>query len=89
MTTACVRRVLIVSAVIFATQTASAQPVSVQGQLSTWFTVNDADETAAKASELGGTVMVPPTDIPNVGRFSGIVSPQGVMFFVIKYLSRE
>jgi predicted enzyme related to lactoylglutathione lyase len=55
----------------------------------TYFTVNDADETAAKASELGGMVMVPPTDIPNVGRFSAIVSPQGVMFFVIKYLPRE
>lgn len=55
----------------------------------TYFTVNDTDETAKKASQLGGTVMVPPTDIPTVGRFSGIVSPEGVMFFVIKYLPRE
>jgi len=43
MTTACVRCVLVVSAVVFVTQTTLAQPVSVQGQLSTWFTLNDAD----------------------------------------------
>ena len=55
----------------------------------TYFTVNGADDTAKKASELGGTVVVPPTDIPNVGRFAGIMSPQGVMFFVLEYLPRE
>jgi hypothetical protein len=43
MTTVCVRCVLVVSAVVFVTQTTWAQPVSVQGQLSTWFTLNDAD----------------------------------------------
>jgi hypothetical protein len=43
MTIACVRCVLVVSAVVFVTQTTFAQPVSVQGQLSTWFTLNDAD----------------------------------------------
>jgi predicted enzyme related to lactoylglutathione lyase len=57
-------------------------------QWATYFTVNDADETAKKAAELGGTVIVPPMDIPTVGRFCGITSPQGVMFLVIKYLPR-
>lgn len=55
----------------------------------TYFTVDDTDETAKKAGELGGMVVVQPTDIPNIGRFAGIVSPQGVMFFVIKYLPME
>jgi predicted enzyme related to lactoylglutathione lyase len=55
----------------------------------TYFTVDDADAAAKKAAELGGTVMVPPTDIPTVGRFSAIVSPQGVPFLVIKYLPRQ
>jgi len=55
----------------------------------TYFTVNDADECAKKAPELGGTVIVPPTDIPEVGRFCGVTSPQGVTFFVIKYLPRQ
>lgn len=50
-----------------------------------YFTVKDVDEAAKEAVKLGGKIMVPPTDIPTVGRFSGIVSPQGVMFYVIKY----
>jgi predicted enzyme related to lactoylglutathione lyase len=54
----------------------------------TYFTVDDTDATAKKAAELGGTVIVPPTDIPDVGRFCGIMSPQGVMFYTIKYLPR-
>ncbi len=52
----------------------------------TYFTVNDTDAVAAKAKSLGGTVFVEPSDIPQVGRFAGIVSPQGVSFMVIKYL---
>jgi uncharacterized protein len=55
----------------------------------TYFTVANADEAAKKAAELGGTVFVKPTDIPNVGRFAGIFSPQGVMFFVLQYLPRD
>jgi uncharacterized protein len=55
----------------------------------TYFTVDDADAAAKKAAELGGMVAVQPTDIPNVGRFACVVSPQGVMFFVLQYLPRE
>lgn len=55
----------------------------------TYFTVDDADATAKKAAELGGTVFVPPTDIPTVGRFCAVMSPQGVMFLAIKYLPRS
>ena len=55
----------------------------------TYFTVNDTDAVAAKAKSLGGTVFIEPSDIPQVGRFAGIVSPQGVMFMVIKYLERQ
>jgi predicted enzyme related to lactoylglutathione lyase len=50
-----------------------------------YFTVTDADKSASEAAKLGGKVCVPPTDIPNVGRFAGIISPQGIMFYVIKY----
>ena len=52
-----------------------------------YFTVKDVDESAKEAVKLGGKICVPPTDIPTVGRFSGISSPQGVMFYVIKYVS--
>ena len=39
--------------------------------------VASADQTADKAKRLGATVVVPPTDIPNVGRFAILVDAQG------------
>jgi len=51
----------------------------------TYFTVKDADETARQAVELGAKLCVPPMDIPTVGRFCGITSPQGVTFYAITY----
>jgi predicted enzyme related to lactoylglutathione lyase len=39
---------------------------------------------AEKASATGGKLMVPPTDIPNVGRFSVVQDPQGAVFAIIK-----
>jgi predicted enzyme related to lactoylglutathione lyase len=53
-----------------------------------YITVGDVDATARKAEELGGTVLMPPTDIPNVGRFSALRDPQGVAFSVITYLKK-
>lgn len=55
-------------------------------QWGVYITVDDVDATARKAEELGGKVLMPPTDIPNVGRFAALMDPQGVMFSVIKYL---
>jgi uncharacterized protein len=51
----------------------------------TYFTVDDADNAAGEAVRLGATLCVPPQDIPEVGRFAGVISPQGVMFYVIKH----
>jgi len=48
-----------------------------------YVSVADCDERAAKARELGGTVCVPPTDIPNVGRFSVVTDQQGAVFSLI------
>jgi uncharacterized protein len=53
-----------------------------------YITVDDVDAIARKAGELGGTVLMPPTDIPNVGRISALRDPQGVMFSVITYLKK-
>jgi predicted enzyme related to lactoylglutathione lyase len=58
----------------------------IKPQWSVYITVDDVDATARKAEELGGKVLMPPTDIPNVGRFSALMDPQGVMFSVITYL---
>jgi len=49
-----------------------------------YFMVDDVDATAEKTQSTGGKVMVPPTDIPNVGRFAVLGDPQGAMFAIIK-----
>ena len=49
-----------------------------------YFMVEDCDVVANKAAATGGKLNVPPTDIPNVGRFSVIQDPQGAMFAIIK-----
>lgn len=42
----------------------------------------DADAAAARAGELGGTILVPPRDIP-AGRYASLRDPQGALFNVI------
>ena len=49
------------------------------------FAVDDADATAAKASELGGKVVVPPMDAPWV-RTTVIQDPQGATFIASKFV---
>ncbi len=49
----------------------------------TYFAVADCDASAAKAAKGGGTVKVPPNDIPQVGRFSVIADPAGAVFSII------
>jgi uncharacterized protein len=48
-----------------------------------YFGVDDADATAAKITELGGTILVPPFDTP-VGRIAVAQDPQGAAFSIIK-----
>jgi hypothetical protein len=49
-----------------------------------YFAVNDTDEKARKAAALGAKTIVPPSDIPEVGRFAVIQDPQGAVFGIIK-----
>jgi uncharacterized protein len=63
-------------------------PAGEAGRDSRWgvyVTVTDVDETARKALELGGKVLVPPTEIPRVGRFCVIQDPQGAVIKAITY----
>jgi hypothetical protein len=59
-------------------------PAEVPNYWAVYFAVDDADATAAKVPELGGTVMSPPRDIPDVGRFAVITDPQGGVFSILK-----
>jgi predicted enzyme related to lactoylglutathione lyase len=46
--------------------------------------VDDADGAAAKVTRLGGKILRPPTDIPNVGRFAVAADPEGAAFNLFK-----
>jgi uncharacterized protein len=48
------------------------------------FAVADVDATVAKARELGAAVAAQPTDMP-IGRFAGLVDPQGASFAVMQF----
>lgn len=60
---------------------------SMPGQPHAWLayvSVANADQTTDKAKRLGATVLVPPTDIPNVGRFSIFLDPQGAALGILQ-----
>ena len=46
--------------------------------------VDDVDATAKKAVKLRGQVVMPPFDVPTVGRIAVLVDPQGAVIGVIK-----
>ncbi len=50
----------------------------------TYFCVTDCDAAAAKAGQLGGTLLQPPADIPNIGRFAVCQDGQGAVFALFK-----
>ncbi|MEU6353310.1 VOC family protein [Streptomyces sp. NPDC047072] len=54
-----------------------------------YFEVTDPDAVVAKARELGGTVSLPATDIPGVGRVARLADPAGARFAVIKTAPQE
>jgi predicted enzyme related to lactoylglutathione lyase len=68
-----------------------AIPPEAKGMPPSWgiyVTVDDVDAVVKRAGELGGAVVVPPTDIPTVGRFSVLRDPQGAVFNVITYVRK-
>ncbi|MFI6208211.1 VOC family protein [Streptomyces sp. NPDC051041] len=54
-----------------------------------YFEVADTDAVAARARELGGTVRMPPTDLPDVGRVARLTDPYGARFAVLRIAPRE
>ena len=74
----------------FADVVAAAAPIAddqpgTPAHWSVTFAVDDADATAGKAKELGGTVLVPPFDAPWV-RMTVISDPQGATFIASKFV---
>ncbi len=46
--------------------------------------VADVDGKAAEVTKLGGAIYMPPTDIPNIGRFAFVADPQGAAFYIMR-----
>ena len=52
--------------------------------LHVYFQVENISNTLRKATNAGGSVIVPSTDIPNVGTFAMIADPEGIVFGILK-----
>jgi predicted enzyme related to lactoylglutathione lyase len=63
----------------------AADRPDVPAHWSVTFAVDDADATAAKTTELGGSVIVPPFDAPWV-RMTVVADPQGATFIASKFV---
>lgn len=48
-----------------------------------YFAVVDCDASAGRVKQHGGTLPLPPKDIPGVGRFAIVCDPQGATFAII------
>ena len=51
----------------------------------TYVAVDDVDAVAERTVALGGTLLVPPQEIPKVGRFCVLQDPQGAVISAITY----
>ena len=54
-----------------------------QPHWSTVFAVADTDETVSRATELGGTTVLEPRDLPGIGRLAVLRDPTGAVFQVM------
>ena len=48
-----------------------------------YVTVDDVLKSVQIVEKMGGRILVPPTEIPGIGRFATIMDPQGIVFNVI------
>jgi predicted enzyme related to lactoylglutathione lyase len=54
-----------------------------------YFAGPNCDASVERASKRGAEVRVPPSDIPDVGRFAVLTDPQGAAFSIIALLNPE
>jgi uncharacterized protein len=59
-------------------------PAEIPDSWLVYFGADDVDADTERAKELGGTVVVAPTDIPGTGRFAVLLDPQGAAFALFK-----
>jgi predicted enzyme related to lactoylglutathione lyase len=59
-------------------------PAEVPDGWLVYFGSPDVDADVKKATGMGATTLVPPTDIPEMGRFAVLMDPQGAAFAIFK-----
>ncbi len=67
-------------------------PAEAEGMPPQWgayVTVTDVDDLSRRVEEIGGKLVVPLTDIPEVGRFCVIQDPQGATLGLITYAEKS
>jgi hypothetical protein len=62
-----------------------AQKMGAQPRWTGYVGVDDVDLAVGQLTRLGGTVYVPPTDIPDVSRFAVVADPQMATFALLKW----
>lgn len=62
----------------------ASQPGQPGSYWMSYVSVPKADDTVAKAKQLGANIIVPPMDIPNVGRFAIFTDPQGAAIAILQ-----
>jgi predicted enzyme related to lactoylglutathione lyase len=50
-----------------------------------YITVDSVEDTMAQCAALGGKTLMPPMDVPGVGRMAVLQDPQGAVFSVMAY----
>ena len=63
-------------------------PAEVPAHWAVYFASDDTDAAVAKATDLGGQLLMPPMDTP-FGRVAGVSDPQGAAFRLITLTAQE
>jgi uncharacterized protein len=66
--------------------TKPAEAAQAPNYWATYVTVDDVDAVAASVTANGGNIIVPPMDIPEIGRFTVFMDPQGAVLSAITYV---
>lgn len=69
-----------------------ATPKEAEGMPPGWgayVTVDDVDAMSQRVETLGGKVLIPPQDIPELGRFLVMQDPQGAVLMLVTYLNKD
>jgi uncharacterized protein len=68
---------------------ADARHMGAQPRWLGYVAVEDVDASVRRIKELGGSVHIPPADIPDIGRFAVVADPQAATLALIKPLGTE